>query len=196
MAFGFKSAYERILDLYNSLNDEEKQKIKAEIEDINKAEDEREIDEIEEDKADDTAIADEKAEEVAEESEEIANDIEDAEATEEEAKENEPTDTDEATLPAEVEEPAEETQTEVSAELPAEEINTAPKIDYEAMTQALDGLNAKYSALEKKVSDIMETLATGNSNDVGISGFGTSGVENKEEDARMLYLQRMLGKRA
>ena len=45
------------------------------LEDIDKAEDEREIDKIEEDKADDVEKSDEKAEEVDEESEEIGKDV-------------------------------------------------------------------------------------------------------------------------
>ncbi len=49
--------------------------IEDKVEDINKAEDEREIDKIEENKADSTEKADEKAEDVNEESKEIGKDV-------------------------------------------------------------------------------------------------------------------------
>lgn len=53
----------------------EDKKVEDKLEDIDKAEDEREIDKIEEDKADDGDKEDEKKEEVAEESEEIGKDV-------------------------------------------------------------------------------------------------------------------------
>ena len=52
-------------------------KLKEKEEDIDKAEDEREIDKIEREKADNSEKRDEKAEEVKEESEEIAKDVDD-----------------------------------------------------------------------------------------------------------------------
>lgn len=57
--------------------DEGVEEVKATEEDINKAEDEREIDKIEEEKADNSEKRDEKAEEVNEESEEIGKKVDD-----------------------------------------------------------------------------------------------------------------------
>ena len=66
---------DEILKGIDELPDEEKEKVKAKIQDLNKAEDEREIDKIEEEKADDAEDASEKSEEVKEEGKEIAKDI-------------------------------------------------------------------------------------------------------------------------
>lgn len=96
--FGKKvSPFDKLLEDYNKLPDEDKAKFKASIEDVEKAEDEREIDKIEEEKADTAEKADEKSEEVNEESEQIGEDIDKAEgkaeeeekAPEEETKEEE-----------------------------------------------------------------------------------------------------------
>lgn len=54
---------------------EVKEPVEDKVEDIEKAEDEREIDKIEEDKAEEPVVEDEKKEEVAEESEEIGKDV-------------------------------------------------------------------------------------------------------------------------
>ena len=63
----------------NKTEDTEVKKVEDKVEDIDKAEDEREIDKIEEGKADDDEKADEKAEEVKEESEEIGKDVDEVE---------------------------------------------------------------------------------------------------------------------
>lgn len=74
--FGKKvSPFDKLLNDYNNLPDEDKAKFKASIEDVEKAEDEREIDKVEEEKAETPEKADKKAEEVKEESEEIGEDI-------------------------------------------------------------------------------------------------------------------------
>lgn len=89
--FEKKSSAEKIISMFNSLTDEDKEKVKnhfmEKAEDIEKAEDEREIDKIEEDKAETETEHDEKKEEVEEETEEIGKDVEEAEA--EEPKEEE-----------------------------------------------------------------------------------------------------------
>lgn len=193
MAFGFKSAYDRLKELYDTLDDDEKSKFKAEIEDINKAEDEREIDKIEENKAENATTADDKAEDVREESEQIAKDFDRAEDLGNEDEANETAKTDDTVEPKSVS--AEETQVEVPSNRTPEDLNDAPKIDYDAMTKTLDGLNAKYTALEKKVGDLFEMLADNKSTDIGISGFGTNEIKNEETDKRLDYIKRSLGGR-
>ena len=84
--FEKKSSAEKIIDMFNSLSDEDKEKVKnhfmEKVEDLEKAEDEREIDKIEEDKAETETDKEEDKEEVKEESEEIGKDVEEAEAEE------------------------------------------------------------------------------------------------------------------
>ena len=48
-----KSPFDEIMEAYHSLSDEDKDKVRKSLEDVEKAEDEREIDKIEEDKAED-----------------------------------------------------------------------------------------------------------------------------------------------
>lgn len=76
-----KLSLDEILKGLESLSEEEKAQVKAKMDDLYKAEDEREIDKIEEDKASDSEEKDEKAEEVAEESEEIGKDVDSVEDT-------------------------------------------------------------------------------------------------------------------
>lgn len=78
----FKKEKKQMADLdkmLESLSDEEKKELKAKLQDLYKAEDEREIDKVEEEKADDTDVAEEKREEVKEESEEIGKDVDELE---------------------------------------------------------------------------------------------------------------------
>lgn len=70
---------DEILKGIDELSDEEKAKVKSKMDDLYKAEDEREIDKIEEEKAEDSETKDEKAEEKDEESEEIAKDVDEVE---------------------------------------------------------------------------------------------------------------------
>lgn len=65
--------------MLESLSEEEKKELKAKLDDLYKAEDEREIDKIEEEKADNSDEIDEKKEEVEEESEEVAKDVDEIE---------------------------------------------------------------------------------------------------------------------
>lgn len=70
-----KLTLDEILKGVDELTPEEQEKVKAKMEDLYKAEDEREIDKIEEEKADNDEVKDEKKEEVSEESEEIGKDV-------------------------------------------------------------------------------------------------------------------------
>ena len=74
-----KLTLDEILKGVDQLTPEEQEKVKAKMEDLYKAEDEREIDKIEEEKADDREVKEEKAEDVSEESEEIGKDVDDVE---------------------------------------------------------------------------------------------------------------------
>ena len=76
-----KLSLDEVLELVNTLTPEEKAQVKAKMEDLDKAEDEREIDKIEEKKSNDNEIKDEKGEEVNEESEEIGKDVDEVEET-------------------------------------------------------------------------------------------------------------------
>ncbi|MBQ0099419.1 MAG: hypothetical protein KBS91_02590 [Firmicutes bacterium] len=70
--------------MLESLTEEEKKELLGKLQDLDKAEDEREIDKIEEEKTEDPEIKEEKAEEVKEESEEIGEKVDE---TEEKAEE-------------------------------------------------------------------------------------------------------------
>lgn len=77
--FGKKVTLDDILKGIDNLSEEDKEKVRSKVADLDKAEDEREIDKIEEDKAG----TDEKADEVDEESEEIGKDVDEIEEEEE-----------------------------------------------------------------------------------------------------------------
>lgn len=209
MAFGFrKSPYEQLRDAYFRLSDDEKSKFRAELEDIDKAEDEREIDKIEEDKADTKTIADNKAEDVAEESEQIGKDIDKAEDMEALDTADEVDDT----APAESFETPETTEggfdeqvsadstTEPTANVtePPASLNEAPSVDYKAMQDTLDGLNAKYEALEAKFAEMVDRYGNNDVSeegisDVGVSGFGKNDMATPEEDDRIERMKKTLG---
>lgn len=142
--FGKKvSPFDKLLEDYNNLPEEDKAKFKASIEDVEKAEDEREIDKVEEEKAEAPEKADEKAEEVKEESEEIGEDIDKAE---EEAHEEE--------QPAEEEEAEEEHESEEDkeAEEEAEE-------DVEDATDAkMEAFFEEWEIYKGKVDKLYERL--------------------------------------
>ena len=92
--FDKRSPAEKLLDAYNKLSEEDKKEfhshLQEKVEDVEKAEDEREIDKVEEEKADTKEVKDEKAEEVAEESEEIGKDVKEGETEETAEEEKEP----------------------------------------------------------------------------------------------------------
>ena len=134
--FSKKYTPDEILDLINGLPEDQKATLKAKFDDLYKAEDEREIDKIEEAKTDDTETADEKAEEVKEESEEIGKDVEEieeeGEKDEGEKEEAEDVDTE---------------KTEEPAPDPVAKDNTA---------EIIKGLTDKVNSLETLVSELHE----------------------------------------
>ena len=77
--FKKKPTLDEILSGIDQLSDKDKEKVYAKMQDLYKAEDEGEVDEIEEDKASDPETEDEKREEGAEESEEIGEDVDEVE---------------------------------------------------------------------------------------------------------------------
>ena len=77
--FGKKITLDDILKGIDNLSDEEKEKVRDKMADLYKAEDEREIDKVEREKADTDEKADEKGEEEDEESEEIGKDVDEVE---------------------------------------------------------------------------------------------------------------------
>lgn len=116
--FKKKLTLDDILKGIDSLSEEEKAKVHAKMQDLYKAEDEREIDKIEEEKADTDTEADEKAEEVKEESEEIGKDVDEVE---EEVKDNEAEETTEEAEPEIEAEEASDTEQEAAEEVHDEE---------------------------------------------------------------------------
>ena len=128
--FDKKSGAEKVIELFDKLSDEDKEMVKShfgeKVEDLKKAEDEREIDKIEEDKAETEDDKEEKAEEVKEESKEIGKDVD-------KAKAEEPSD--------EIKEPEEE---------PVEEGET------ERHEDLFSGLDARLKALEDKFKKLLE----------------------------------------
>ncbi len=72
---------DEILKGIDELPEEERAKVKDKMDDLYKAEDEREIDKIEEERTEDPRTKDEKEEEKNEESEEIAKDVDEVEET-------------------------------------------------------------------------------------------------------------------
>lgn len=156
-----KLSLDEILNGLDDLTPEEKDKVKAKMDDLYKAEDEREIDKIEEKKADDTEVKDEKSEEKQEETEEIGKDVDEVESevtdgetaaeTEEKADETEneekPEETEE---PAPAEEPAEKSVEKPEPEESAEEKEAKKELD--------DAQSARISAIEENQAKMMELL--------------------------------------
>ena len=140
--FSKKLSLDDILKGIDGLSDEEKAKVKEKVEDLDKAEDEREIDKIEEEKADNAEVADEKSEEKNEETEEIGKDVEEVET--------EVTDGEEAV--AETEEQAEETEPAPADEtVETEELNEAEE---ENKDEVIKSLSERLSALEAKYEEL------------------------------------------
>lgn len=83
---GKKLSLDEILKGIDNLPEEDKMKVHEKMKDLYKAEDEREIDKIEREKADDNDKADEKFEDEKEESEEIGKDVDEVEEKFEENK--------------------------------------------------------------------------------------------------------------
>lgn len=201
--FDRKSPYDRLMEAYKSISPEERKKFWAEMQDLNKAEDEREIDKIEEEKAENSSKRDEKAEEVNEESEQIGEDVDRAEETAEKdtnsynmaevdakAQSNVPT--------SDVDTAKEKFREQLSAretmkEEPSRDMQEkAPEIADSNMNKILEGLNAKYTALEQKFEDFLTRFS-----DAGISGYGKSAISTEEmQDDRREKLIKRFGGRA
>ena len=148
--FGKKRTLDDILKDIDELSEEEKAKVKAKMDDLYKAEDEREIDKIEENKAEDTETEDEKAEEVKEESEEIGKDVNE---TEEEVEK------DEASEEGREEAPAAETDPTETAEATEETEKTEGKLVPEwakALSDRLGKIEAIFAAAETENSAPVE----------------------------------------
>ena len=169
MALFGKSTAEDIIKLYDKLSDEEKEKVKShfgeKVEDIEKAEDEREVDKIEEDKAETEEVKEDKAEDVKEESEEIGKDVDEAKA----------------------EEPSEEVETESDVEETQEEVE-------ERHEDLFNGLDARLKALEDKFNKLLsEEMKEPQHKEIGISGYGSSEVDNNDVDTRKDDMIKKLG---
>ena len=80
---------DEILKGIDELPEEDRAKVKDKMDDLYKAEDEREIDKIEEERAEDPETEEDKEEEKEEESEEIAKDVDEVEETAEDAEHSE-----------------------------------------------------------------------------------------------------------
>ena len=157
--FGKKRTLDEILKDIANLSDEDKAKIKDKMDDLYKAEDEREVDKIEEDKAENPETKSEKKEEVEEESEEIGKDVDETEdeAEEDEEEESEPTEeTDE-------EEDTEETDEENS------EVDEEPQEDntdklgeildrLSKIEAAIEGFNRKPKEADSETADKLSAL--------------------------------------
>ena len=182
-----KSPVEKLWEDFGKLSEEDKAGFRAKLEDIDKAEDEREVDKIEEDKSESPEVEDEKKEEVGEESEEIGKDVNEAE--------------DEAKVDVE-EEPAEEPKEEVEEPIGEEPVEE-PAEPMEEMAQEvaekeqghdlLAGLEARLKALEDKFMSLSEKEEP---KDIGVSGFGKATKEDIYEDNRAEDIVKRLGGRA
>lgn len=137
--FGKKRTLDEILKDIANLSDEDKAKIKDKMDDLYKAEDEREVDKIEEDKAENPETKSEKKEEVKEESEEIGKDVDETEdeVEEDEEEESEPTD-----------EPDEEEATEEPDEENSEDEEEPQEDNTDKLGEILDRLSKIEAAIE------------------------------------------------
>lgn len=137
--FGKKRTLDEILKDIANLSDEDKAKIKDKMDDLYKAEDEREVDKIEEDKAENPETKSEKKEEVEEESEEIGKDVDETEdeVEEDEEEESEPTD-----------EPDEEEATEEPDEENSEDEEEPQEDNTDKLGEILDRISKIEAAIE------------------------------------------------
>lgn len=149
--FGKKLSLDDILKAIDNLPDEDKDKVKAKIDDLYKAEDEREIDKIEEEK--EPEDKDEKNDEIEEESDEIGKDVDDLEEETSENEEEKPDEKEEVPdeQPTEKEEPAtDEKYNELVARIEKLEaafkgFDRQPKKADDKIADKLSELNKKYS---------------------------------------------------
>ena len=164
---------EEILKAIDTLPEEDKAKVKAKVQDLDKAEDEREIDKIEEDKAETPEVADEKKEEVKEESDEIGKTVDELkeEVTvdtdkeeEEEGEETAPTEETETSeeLAPETAELNEEPMTEENAEEVVEEEGEKTVTDEatkENLAEMVHGLTDRLAQIEEQLNGMLEVKA-------------------------------------
>ena len=159
--FDKKSPAEKVIELFDKLSEEDKNTVKSHFgekaEDLEKAEDEREIDKIEEEKADTEEVKEDKAEDVKEESEEIGKDVDEAKAEE-----------------------------------PSEEVEEKHEEMEERHEDLFGGLDARLKALEDKFEKLLEVKEP-ESKEVGISGYGSSEVNNMDVDTRKEDMIKKLG---
>ena len=168
---------EEILKAIDSLTEEDKAKVKAKVQDLDKAEDEREIDKIEEDKAETPEVADEKKEEVKEESDEIGKTVDELkeevtvdtdkedEEEGEEVVEEETIPTEETETSEDVPETAEfneEPMTEENAEEVVEEEGEKTVTDEateENLAEMVHGLTDRLAQIEEQLNGMLEVKA-------------------------------------
>ena len=157
--FGKKRTLDEILKDIANLSDEDKAKIKDKMDDLYKAEDEREVDKIEEDKAENPETKSEKKEEVEEESEEIGKDVDETEDEVEEDEEEESEPTDEADEEEDTDEPdeenseAEEEPQEDNTDKLGEILDRLSKIE-----AAIEGFNRKPKEADSETADKLSAL--------------------------------------
>ncbi len=159
-----KLSLDEILKGIDGLSAEEQEKVHTKMQDLYKAEDEREIDKIEEEKADDNETKDEKAEEVSEESEEIGKDVD--EVKDKVAEDEDETVEEVETEDADAEEVVNEDQTaeeKVDAHIQNDSemkawMQSVTKT-LEELKQAVAGFARQPKEVEEKEADKLEALA-------------------------------------
>lgn len=157
--FGKKRTLDEILKDIANLSDEDKAKIKDKMDDLYKAEDEREVDKIEEDKAENPETKSEKKEEVKEESEEIGKDVDETEDEVEEDEEEESEPTEETDEEEDTEEPDEENSEdeeepqEDNTDKLGEILDRLSKIE-----AAIEGFNRKPKEADSETADKLSAL--------------------------------------
>lgn len=157
--FGKKRTLDEILKDIANLSDEDKAKIKDKMDDLYKAEDEREVDKIEEDKAENPETKSEKKEEVEEESEEIGKDVDETEDEVEEDEEEESEPTEETDEEEDTEEPDEENSEdeeepqEDNTDKLGEILDRLSKIE-----AAIEGFNRKPKEADSETADKLSAL--------------------------------------
>lgn len=144
--FGKKRTLDEILKDIANLSDEDKAKIKDKMDDLYKAEDEREVDKIEEDKAENPETESEKKEEVEEESEEIGKEVDE---TEDEVEEDEEEESEPVEETSEVDEEPQEDNTDKLGEI----LDRLSKIE-----AAIEGFNRKPKEANSEIADKLSAL--------------------------------------
>ena len=149
---------EEILKAIDTLSDEDKAKLKAKVQDVKKAEDEREIDKIEEEKSDVPEVKDEKSEEVKEESEEIGKEVDEVESEVEKDEEDSEKDTETDISPEEIGEDGElidKTPTDETKDVEVDETVPEEVDDKEdEKNDVIERLTARVKELESFMSDV------------------------------------------